>query len=1649
MNPAQDPSGWLTPRRTLLGAEQDAELAYLLDHGQPGDPRLLDVLIERYTPELERFARLFADLSDIRLSQADLRQLLEQTFAEAILHLERFKGGASARAWLFGIAARRLRKVFVKGRIARIAAQPCRQQGRQQGRRLLPAARPRENPSPANLPATDSIVTGSAHHDELLSWLRELPQTLRLPLAFHYAFGLEGEELASILHIDRKRLIARLEAGRERMFPAGLDADEAVEQPVHVNIRKILRLWPLRMLDGFIDPWSGAGSDSSQAQVVKAHLADCTSCQAYAAGLKDAGQRLVAALLAGWPLQAIEPEEQAALLDAAQSLLKDSQARPMLLRLPATIRQIAWIGALGLAFILAAIYFIRQAPAESDVFARPTRTPTPLPTPVGDPPPTAPAPVAEIPEDYQLPYLALMPALSADGRWMAYLASSRLLTDDGTARPPARPPDNPQDPLATVLYDRQTGQTLRIDPLGTSPDGLGISFLFQAPDISADGRWVVFTDNAASDAVPGPACEGALPGGEPCLDVLLYDRESGTLQRITQGMDGGPANNSSFSARISGDGRWIAFWSSASNLVAGDDEPCDQQSPTQCTAGPTAGPTDIFFYERASGRIERLPVGMQLNLDYDLLPHYLRLSMDGRWLALDIYQEFQIAADLDVKQFVEAFVYDRVGGIFTRLAVTPEGEPSNKPSHSAGISADGRFAFFSSQAYDLTPGDAYESQDIFIRDLIDDSTAGPQELEQVRLSNPERPRPTETASMELMGFFGPIASLSADGRYLAFVSADPTLDPESSRACDASGDTDFTCVSLYLYDRESGETRLILDPLPDQAYLMAGISADAHYLTTTTFFQQCEDIDDVCADVLVYDREQRWHTAIVGSNIQDKTEKWLPVANLETQLGTGLINQMALSPDSHLVAVSSADQVELWEIEQNKVLRTLESGEAGMLLDLAFSPDGKWLAGGASTGSVLIWRTSDGHQLYELKGHPGRVHTVFFSKNGDALVSITDSSAWFWRIGDGRLLREVNLEYPKGFLVSAALSPSGNLFAAAGSDGTVWLQWLSGFEGQPPGKLVSRLGRHSTGLSSIQFSPAGDILATRSRDGLINLWRVVITGNASVAVEPLHSIWALDWLGPLEFTPDGNHLVSGSVRSGLQAWRVEDGRSDPVGNSLPAKPPDMVTGSAFSRDGQTLALTTGRFVEIWRISGKILEPNFFTRAEKDEFFLAENAADNPLNDEAPLLGADPSDSVFTSLYHAAVKITFDLLVPTRLPAGVYFEEARLTPYGGIALRYVVSDLRYSPAWPPENESGTPVAGLTIYQRPISEQALPVTIGASAEVQQMQIESINGEFVAGDWGITLHQGPQLDATTPRFLQWWWESSLPGMRVRFQHGNLIVGLVYRPYDPLIGIQSSEWSTDTTADSPPSGLMIYDLVQIAAGLRELDEIEENDPVVIDWTVSEGDTLSGIAEFFVASLNDLIIRNKLPDNGNLLIPGQVLQVPLPNNRRTLGIVDLDCDGRFERLQGIPVPRAVDSYSQIGFMLQTQQNTGLYQDQWMLLVDYSMGEFLAPPILLGPWVGTGLSGCERFLALRILGREVDNLLVYRWMDGEMRLLLQTTGWPLETLDASRLENTMQTIQLQRDAQTGLCDQTTITYTWDGEALVETQRSIENGIECP
>jgi hypothetical protein len=70
-------------------------------------------------------------------------------------------------------------------------------------------------------------------------------------------------------------------------------------------------------------------------------------------------------------------------------------------------------------------------------------------------------------------------------------------------------------------------------------------------------------------------------------------------------------------------------------------------------------------------------------------------------------------------------------------------------------------------------------------------------------------------------------------------------------------------------------------------------------------------------------------------------------------------------------------------------------------------------------------------------------------------------------------------------------------------------------------------------------------------------------------------------------------------------------------------------------------------------------------------------------------------------------------------------------------------------------------------------------------------------------------------------------------------------------------------------------------------------------------------------------------------------------------------------------------------------------------------------------------------------------------MDGEMRLLLQTTGWPLETLDASRLENTMQTIQLQRDAQTGLCDQTTITYTWDGEALVETQRSIENGIECP
>ena len=127
------------------------------------------------------------------------------------------------------------------------------------------------------------------------------------------------------------------------------------------------------------------------------------------------------------------------------------------------------------------------------------------------------------------------------------------------------------------------------------------------PSISADGRFVAFASEA-SNLVPGDT-NGA-------WDVFVYDRQTGEITRVSVASDGAQGNGDSGGPAISADGRFVAFYSSASNLVPGD----------------TNGVEDVFVHDRLTGQTTRVSVasdGAQGN-DLSWQPS---ISADGRFVA--------------------------------------------------------------------------------------------------------------------------------------------------------------------------------------------------------------------------------------------------------------------------------------------------------------------------------------------------------------------------------------------------------------------------------------------------------------------------------------------------------------------------------------------------------------------------------------------------------------------------------------------------------------------------------------------------------------------------------------------------------------------------------------------------------------------------------------------------------------------------------------------------------------------------------------------------------------------------------------------------------------------------------------------------------
>ena len=273
--------------------------------------------------------------------------------------------------------------------------------------------------------------------------------------------------------------------------------------------------------------------------------------------------------------------------------------------------------------------------------------------------------------------------------------------------------------------------------------------------MSANGQLVAFS-SYATNLVSGDT--------NGVGDIFITDRTTGTISRVSVASNGSQANGASFDPAFSGDGRYLAFESTATNLVSND----------------TNNSTDIFVHDRVMGTTTRISVASNGN-QADGASFDPAFSADGRYVAYESAATNLVSGDTNAA--TDVFLYDRVTGITTRVSVAPSSMQANGGSFDPTLSNDGRFVAFHSDATNLVSGDTNAATDIFVFDRTTGTTT--------RVSIASNGNQADGMSND------PV--LSTDGRFVTFWSVATTV---------VSGDTNGT-DDVFLHDRTTGITTRI------------------------------------------------------------------------------------------------------------------------------------------------------------------------------------------------------------------------------------------------------------------------------------------------------------------------------------------------------------------------------------------------------------------------------------------------------------------------------------------------------------------------------------------------------------------------------------------------------------------------------------------------------------------------------------------------------------------------------------------------------------------------------------------------------------------------------------------------------------------------
>ncbi len=271
------------------------------------------------------------------------------------------------------------------------------------------------------------------------------------------------------------------------------------------------------------------------------------------------------------------------------------------------------------------------------------------------------------------------PSVSADGRFVVFSSDAKSLT--------------PRKPVAArneFVRDMKTGKTQQVNVTSTGKPGNGYC---HHPSISADGRYVVYETQATN-----------IIKGARGYNIYVRDLKRQRTILASVSSSGKRANDGSHRAVISGDGRYVAFVSKATNLVKQD----------------ANRKADIFVRDLKRAKTTRVSVsssGKQSNGDSNAPA----ISNHGGFITFESSGTNLVSGRGDGKLHV--FFRDERSGKTVQADVSSSGKPANAGvgvlipfyTQSLAMSADGRSVAFESPATNLVSGHTGRNDAVYLR----------------------------------------------------------------------------------------------------------------------------------------------------------------------------------------------------------------------------------------------------------------------------------------------------------------------------------------------------------------------------------------------------------------------------------------------------------------------------------------------------------------------------------------------------------------------------------------------------------------------------------------------------------------------------------------------------------------------------------------------------------------------------------------------------------------------------------------------------------------------------------------------------------------------------------------------------------------------